>query len=585
MFSDNIFKNKYLKYKTKYINLQKGGSAAAAADDKQSPDLAPDLAPGLAPGFGALAPGFAPGFGALAPGLAPGFGALAPGFAPGFGALAPGFAPGFFAPGFGALAPDLAPGFAASAPESVFKLTLLEPRYNITNYELNEIYQSIGFEFEYSGLFINTPTKELFDALTKSHNKLKIKLPAVYENIELEIGNDGPYKYDDSGNEYYNFEINVTFKDKQKCANIYMCYITALHICNRFIHDSFYKYEKEDSSIEHQPKKPRSKPTIEYKHKTSELYIIPNKAPASPPYESINLCLSQCTFGVLYNDIKNFFSIILGDMQHCRIQFDLNQNELLFKKIFEGDLVKLKNKEQTSEIKKQIIKIENWIFLISYYYTCIHQFYHLKLLKTSMPFLLRHGLINIMPPELKETMRKIELMENDANNYLYYLYKFNEYPNSEKSITVRLNKKKQLIYEPHESNYFDFRDDILYVEYRDFIYDEILKKEPRHFHTCYDYLDLSNLATTNDENTTFIIDEPNKQKVISKIGELELNSIFEKYIHYINSKLITKKMALVVYFNAVFTPPPKPLLENMKGLSEFDLNSKFEEYIQTLVGG
>ena len=50
MFSDNIFKNKYLKYKTKYINLQKGGSAAAAKSDEESFEVDPE--PTTTSGFG-----------------------------------------------------------------------------------------------------------------------------------------------------------------------------------------------------------------------------------------------------------------------------------------------------------------------------------------------------------------------------------------------------------------------------------------------------------------------------------------------------------------------------------------------------
>ena len=117
------------------------------------------------------------------------------------------------------------------------------------------------------------------------------------------------------------------------------------------------------------------------------------------------------------------------------------------------------------------------------------------------------------------------------------LIRIKKYPNLEKSIIVRLNKKKQLIYEPHESNHFDFRDDILYVEFRKFFNDDILMEEPNHMSACYNYLDLSKLATTNDNTTTFIIDEPNKIDVISKIGELESKSIFEKAISSRNSKL------------------------------------------------
>lgn len=515
MFSENLLRNKYLKYKSKYINLQKGGSAAASNPSR----LPSSTSSG---------------------------------------------------------SPSVVPSGASSVVPSGASFGTPSTASNITNEELNQKYQSIGFEFEYFGLYINTSIKELFDALTKSHNKLKIKLPARYENIELEIGNDGPY-INKLGQTYYNFEMNVTFKDRRSCVDIGACYNSALNICKQFIHDSFYIYQPHD--IVHQPKKQRSDPTIQYKHKILDLYITPNNQEAP-----LNSCLSQCTFGILYNDIKKVFSIILQDPKYFDIYIYLDNNEKLFMDIFGNDLVMLKNKEQTSEIQKQIIKIENWIYLISYYYTCIHNFSKAKLFKTLIPLLLRHGLISIMPPELKETMAKIKLneniqkktgyniieetfsnMKNGVNNYLYYLYKFNEFPDFEKSIIVRLNNNNRLIYEPHESNYFDFKNDILYVEYRKFFLDDILMQERDHNSTCYDYLDLSNLATTNDNTTTFIIDEPNKIDVISKIGKLESKSIFETAISGINSGLISNELDSK-YFEAIKKIINRPL-EHIVGSS------------------
>jgi len=144
----------------------------------------------------------------------------------------------------------------------------------------------------------------------------------------------------------------------------------------------------------------------------------------------------------------------------------------------------LREIEEYEEMFKSLIElsisseIENtWIFLVSYYYFYVLEFYDKKLLKDKMPFFLRHGLISIMPLSLKEKMEQIQLNNKKIrsesmlhfNNYLYYLFYTRNY--NDKIVMLQYNYSKKFILAPHESNSFEITlpinsDTILYFEYR-----------------------------------------------------------------------------------------------------------------------
>jgi len=184
--------------------------------------------------------------------------------------------------------PTVVSSAAASSADIVNKT------YSIANTELNQLWQSIGFEFEYAGYYIDSTNPMIINALDQAHNKLKITLPNVpeFQDVELEIGNDGPYETD-RGEIYHNLEMNVTFKNKTKCQNIYECYNKALDICKIFLHDSFVRVNN------------AANPAFSiFQHKSVQLSLKINKH-LEPFYK--NNCLSQCTITVPYNNIKTIF--------------------------------------------------------------------------------------------------------------------------------------------------------------------------------------------------------------------------------------------------------------------------------------
>jgi len=317
----------------------------------------------------------------------------------------------------------------------------------IKNDAINRNVVSIGFEFEFSGLRVELEDKDVNDALKESHNKLKVYLPDIseYHGMELHIGNDGPYKDD-----VYSLEFAVTFT-KFNCINIINCYLRALKLLNTYINTNFYK-------IEGYP----------------DLYNI-DGIMTIEQYGKI-ICEPQCTIGVEYNNIKDMFIQMFSNSRGYNWIPVVQEYVDLFKSMF--NLEGLDNIEET------------WIFLVSYYHLHVLANYHI-LLKESMHFFLRHGLISIMPTTLQETMSNIEFDNRHFktqqknirfNNYLYYLYRTRDY-NNENFILQYNNNLRELILKPHESHFFKVPSEItfntiLYFEYRSFTKESELRGLP-----------------------------------------------------------------------------------------------------------
>jgi len=304
----------------------------------------------------------------------------------------------------------------------------------VTYDSINNNVESIGFEFEFPRFTIELKDENLDNALKEPHNKLRVYLPnnPEYQGIELHIGNDGPYM-----NDQYNLEFTVTFK-KFNCESILKCYRIALELLRTYIHNKFYRKESDN-----------------------DLYNVDKMMTIKKT--GVIGCQPQCTIGVKYTNIKMMFIDMLSNSDdRMLILKEIGEYEEMFKSLIELSI--------SSEIEN------TWIFLVSYYYFYVLEYYGEELLKDKMPFFLRHGLISIMPPSLKEKMEQIKL-NNDSidpsllnfNNYLYYLFYTRNYNN--KIVILQYNEFKNLILAPHESNFFEITspinpDTILYFEYR-----------------------------------------------------------------------------------------------------------------------
>jgi len=321
----------------------------------------------------------------------------------------------------------------------------------IKNDDINRNVVSIGFEFEFEGLCVELATKEFDDALKESHNKLKVYLPNIYEyqGMELYIGNDGPYAEPLKDDEF-NLEFTVTFKEFN-CINIINCYLRALKLLNTYIKTKFFKIKGNQNIF----------------YNKDHLMTI-NK------YGEIT-CSPQCTIGVKYKNIKDMFIQMFSNSGRNNWIPIVQKYVDLFKSMF--NLKGLDNIEET------------WIFLVSYYHWHVLTNYS-KLLKTSMPFFLRHGLISIMPTTLQKVMSEINPNNPDLktqkdirfNNYLYYLYQTKDY-NNDILILQYNNILRELILTPHESHFFEIRseitsDTILLFEYRTLTEDSELLELP-----------------------------------------------------------------------------------------------------------
>jgi len=406
---------------------------------------------------------------------------------------------------------------------------------SIANTELNQLWQSIGFEFEYSGYYIGSKEREITNALEQAHNKLKITLPDTleFQDVELQIGNDGPYE-SSLGGIYYNLEMTVTFKNKTKCQNMYECYNKALDICKIFLHDSFVRVNDV------------ADPTNSIiKHKSDLLTLEINIYTHSFHMDN---CLSQCTIAIPYNNIKTVFSIILNNDKYNKNLKTIN--------IYEAEFIKIFNTIKGTPIELTP-HINNWIFLLSHYYNYIVLYDpSSRILKTSMPLIIRHGLISIMPQELVPIMEKIILKKiTDTsnnyiflNNYLYYLYRFGKLNNFENNVELVVSKYNKFIFQPHESNHFNYTYDhdpnknILFVEYRTFQDDDVLQQRDRDIDKdCFNKLELMTLDNSlkNTSVPKFIISKENITQVISKTDDLKANVTFENEIKKINDAYFT----------------------------------------------
>ena len=301
-------------------------------------------------------------------------------------------------------------------------------------------WETIGFEFEFSGLEVVLNDSDMNNALKEAHNKLIIELPEYLKKTvkEFAIGNDGPFR-----DNQYTLEFVVTYI-QNGCKTIRDCYYSALELLNMYMHAKFYKL-----------------PGSTTMHNDDKQMTIIQK-------EDIDLhCVPQCTLGVKYENIETI-------IYNMYIDFDDYDD-------FDTDIDIIK------EIVKEIIGINplskvdsTWIFLVSYYFRYINKFFGSKLLKMRMPFFLRHGLIRIMPSTLHDSMQRIvkkdELLDDPANetkirinNYLYFLY-FTRNFDSE-TVILQYNSNRKLILAPHESNFYDIEgvvtsETVLLLEYR-----------------------------------------------------------------------------------------------------------------------
>ena len=393
---------------------------------------------------------------------------------------------------------------------------------------INSLWVSIGFELEFYGFEVVLTDYELNNALKEAHNKLKINVPQKYNDVELSIGNDGPYDEND-----YCLEFTVTFKTKEK-KDINDCYKDALLIVKDYIQTQFFKIENDDT-----------------------LYNIDGKLVIVQYGADTQITNTpHCTLGVEYNNIKKLI---------IQMGFQTEKEA--------ADLVIIYDVER--ELKEIITKmhividqeIENWIFLVSYYYIYTRKSVDCKLLKLCMPFFLRHGLISIMPPQLNEFMSTLKITKNplSLNDYLFYLYFLYHDRHDYDKCILQYNSAQKLILVPHESNFNIQKDPsgkILYIEYRR------LASEPElriissasikiiDFYNCKEILDMS-LVERDLHN--FGISDYNS--VLANIGVLQAITNAENVLNQLNQLNIIYNiedpnyLLYVSYlFNMIVTP-------------------------------